>query len=115
MIVLTQAQLDTLGEQSFVDRFRALLRETYPEQARTIPARALDDEIRRQVRVAAGYGIVSEQAAAVFLMTAWILGPGFDTKYPAVSTQLKSGRLDEQQKARWLESFTVALLKVLES
>jgi hypothetical protein len=114
MLTLSAQQLAILGEQSFVDRFRSLLRETFPEETHAIPNREMDTRILTEVHNAADYGLVSEQSAATFVMAAWLLGPGFDTKFPAVNDRLTSPRLSEAQKASWLEAFSISLLKALE-
>ncbi|MGA2137149.1 MAG: hypothetical protein ABSH50_33075 [Bryobacteraceae bacterium] len=114
MFVITKRQFAALGEQSFTDRIRGTLTELFPEQTRQIPPASLDAQILKEVRNAAGYGLVSEQAAATFVMTAWLLGPGFDKKFPAVQEYLTNRRRSESEKAKWLEAFSVCLLQTLQ-
>jgi len=97
----------------FVDRFRALLHERF-EQAKDVPRDELDAAIAHQLSKAEYYGLTSEQSAATFVMSAWLLGPDFDTEFPALNERLTNQRLSEHEKAKWLEVFTVGLLDALE-
>jgi len=114
MFVLKPEQLTVLGERSFAQRFREVLVEAYPARAGRIPPSELEAQILKQARNAEEYGLLSEQPVATFVMTAWLLGPDFDEKIPAVQEQLSSNRLTENEKAEWLERFSVLLLQTLE-
>jgi hypothetical protein len=113
MLTITERQFAKMGETSFVGRLRRILFESFPDEVRGIPVAQLDAEIIRQARCAEAYGLKSEVSAAVFVSTAWILGPGFEARFEDVQRTLKSTWLTEAQKSTWLQSYCVELLKVL--
>jgi len=112
-MLIRKEQLGQMGEALFVERFRSLLQESF-EKARGLSRDELDPVILDQLHRAAGYGLVSEQPAATFVMAAWLLGPGFDTVLPGVRDRLTDSNLSESQKGVWLEAYTAEFLNALE-
>jgi hypothetical protein len=108
-VLITKGQRDALGYGAFVRRFRALLLDCFPDAADAVSTDEFDETLRRQCDIARQYGLRSERAIATFLMSAWLLGPEFDRRFPAVNQQLLSS-LDEDEKASWMEAFVAALL-----
>jgi hypothetical protein len=102
-----------MGELWFLQRFRSVLLESF-EEARRIPIEDLNATVLEQLRKAERYGLVSEQQAATFVMTAWLLGSDFDMLFPAVRERLSDPRLSQRTKAKWLEAFAERLLSALE-
>jgi hypothetical protein len=113
MLTIRKSQFTQMGELSFLERLRSVLRESFPEAVRAIPGAELDAEILRLVHRAEAYGLKSEQSAAIFVTTAWMLGRDFDTRFEDVQTTLKSTGLTQSQKSSWLQSFSLELLKAL--
>jgi hypothetical protein len=83
-----------------------LIREDYPNQAASMTDDALGEEIWRQVERAARYKLGDEQSVAVFVITAWLLGPGFDERIPAMKQVVDSPELSSAGKAKALSDFT---------
>jgi hypothetical protein len=113
MFTITESRFTQMGEASFVDRMRSVLLEAFPEQIRAVPSAELSAEILRQARRAEAYGLTSELSAATFVLTAWMLGLDFDTRFEDVQRTLASTWLTQDQKSSWLESFSVKLLQLL--
>jgi len=113
MLVIKKSQFAQMGEVSFVERLRSVLLESFPEQVRAIPATELNAEILRQARRAETYGMTSETSAATFVVTAWMLGLDFDTRFEDVQHTLTSTWLTQDQKSNWLQQFSVKLLEAL--
>jgi hypothetical protein len=113
MFVISKSRFAQMGEASFVERVRGVLLEAFPEQVDAIPAAELNAEILRQARRAEAYGLKSEASAATFVITAWMLGLDFDTRFADVHRTLNSTWLTQDQKSSWLESSSVKLLQLL--
>lgn len=100
------------GEDAYVARLSALLRDTVPDLA-SEPAARLDAQVWLQVEAARSFGLISEQAIAAFVMTAAQLGPDFPDRFPAARAILTDAGTDAE-KADALERFTLALFDALE-
>ncbi len=112
-MIIRREQLASLGESRFRDRFRALLKECF-EDARSISPDDLNAAISSQLKKAERYGLTSEQPAATYIMSAWLLGSDFDARFPAVGERLADENTSQADKAKWLETFTTTLLDSLE-
>ena len=99
--------------QKFVDRLVAFLREQFPE-SRQIPDYEFHPEVERQVKKAALYGLFTEQETTSYVVTAWLTGPDFDSKYPEATKILKADR-PAAARASDLERWTVRLFEALNS
>lgn len=106
LLSITGQQFRTLGRASFQKRMIGLIREDYPNQAASMTDDALGEEIWRQVERAARYKLGDEQSVAVFVITAWLLGPGFDERIPAMKQVVDSPELSSAGKAKALSDFT---------
>jgi hypothetical protein len=115
VLAISNSQFTKMGEASFIERMKEVLLETVPAAVRAIPPAELDAEILRQVHRADTYGLRSEASAAIYVVTAWMLGLDFNTRFEDVHATLGSRWLTQAQKSEWLQSFTVELLKALSS
>jgi hypothetical protein len=106
---ITNEQRVALGYAPFVERFRVLLLECFPQASVSLDHKEFGSIAVEQAKVARSYGLRSESAVATFLLSAWLLGVDFDRRIPAIHEQLTSA-LHESDKAEWLEAFVVALL-----
>jgi hypothetical protein len=95
----------------FATRVADHLREHFPD-ARSEPA--LPDAVRAQVERAAAFGLHTEHHAALYVTTAWLLGPGFATDFPEASRVLSSATYTDAEKAAWLERWMELLFLALE-
>jgi hypothetical protein len=69
--------------------------------------------IRQQIERAQAYGLFTELEVARYLITAWLLGPDFDRRFPAMQELLETVALTPAAKAEALERVTVTLLNGL--
>lgn len=115
MFTFSEAQMQRIGEQHFLDRLRSLLAEQFPDQQADLQAPEFEPQVRRLVERAATYGLGDEQSAAGFVLTAWLLGAEFDTDFPDLQTLLRDDTLTARQKSAALESFAQALLEDLQA
>ena len=106
-------QLDDLSRQRFESKLIALIEETEPEAGPQLRAPEGLAELRRQRARAAQYGIVSEADQARYVLTAWQLGPDFDTRHAAMQEILGAERLSPAQKVDAIERICLAVLNIL--
>ena len=102
------AQAKLLAQESFCDRMMAIICQHYPGETRTILAADMRAEIIHQIEAAKGYGLGDEQAAAKYVLAAWLLGPDFDRSLPIAAQILSATNLSSAAKAGALEHLSVA-------
>lgn len=109
-------QLQLLGESHFVNKLRGILLEGAGDPAATraeLSSAQGEAALRSQIAAARRHGMASELDIARYVITAWLLGPDFDTRFPAMAEVLASARLTPSQKAEALERITETLLATL--
>ena len=109
-------QFQHLGESHFVNKLRGILLEGASDPAATRAEMASpqgEAALRAQIASARRHGMASELDIARYVITAWLLGPDFDTRFPAMAEVLASDRLTPSQKAEALERITETLLATL--
>lgn len=105
-----------LGESRFVNKLRSILQEGAVDPAGTrAELNSLEGEValRDQIAACRRHGLSSELDLARYVITAWLLGPDFDTRFPAMAEVLASDRLTPSQKAQALERITETLVATL--
>jgi hypothetical protein len=103
-----------LGHASFDSRLIALIRANHPEQAAPVSDAAFKIELRRQVHRARRYGLADEQSVATYAYTAWLLGPDFDERVPALAQVLAAPTLSPPAKAQALDNFVQTVFHALD-
>ena len=111
---ISQAQWNQLGESNFASRMVGILREQFPEQTAAFSNDQLAAPIPDLVARAAGYGLVDEQSAAIFVLNTWLLGPDFDQRIPGLQQILGATQLSPGTKADALTNFSVTVFRELE-
>lgn len=101
------------SEERFADRLVSFLQSQFPDAAAE-PRGRLKPAVVDQVARARGHGFTTEAQLSVYVTTAWLLGPEFDTKLPPVEQALASTLDTPQDKAAWLERWTMKLFRTLE-
>ena len=114
MISLSPAQWQQLGQRDFASRLVAVLREQFPDQTRGSTDAQLSSPIPELVERAGRYGLVDEQSAALFVFNAWLLGPDFDQRVPALQQILVDPKLSPGTKADALTNFSATVFHELE-
>lgn len=107
-------QFNELGRQGFEQRLVKLIRGTYPQESADISPTELSRMIWEQVRRAERYGLVDEQSAATFVVTAWLLGVDFDTTIPSMRQLLNDPALSARSKSQAMADFTQVVFGELE-
>jgi hypothetical protein len=113
MIQISQDQWARMGQASFESRLVRILREQFPEQTAAFSDARLAEPIPSLVERAHGYGLKDEQSAALFVLNAFMLGPRFDQRIPAIAQILNEPQLSPGTKADALTNFTTTLFHEL--
>ncbi len=98
-------------EARFVRKLATFLREKVPSLASEAPE-AVEAQCRLLMQRSRGFDMKSEQAVAVFAMTAAVLGLDFVERFPA-ARQILFRPVSQERKAELLQGFTVKLLDTL--
>lgn len=112
-LTITQKQFEQLSDSVMTSRLIAALRQKFPAEIDAEEPQQLSEIVTEQLNVARQYGLLSEYSIAIFVVTAWVLGLGFDTRIPAVAECLANEDMNEEDKALWLEQYSVLLLTKL--
>jgi hypothetical protein len=110
---ISKRQMEHLANDSLTRRIIATLRDKFPTEIDAEDPQQLSETVRDQIGLARQRGFVSEYGVATFVVTAWILGLGFDTRMPAVAECLAREDMPEEEKALWLEQYCTLLLTKL--
>ena len=106
-------QLDEIGWRSFEGRLAKLLAGVDKDAAVTIHAPAGRAFIEQVCDQALEWGLRTELEIARYVVTAWLLGADFATRFPAMREILESS-LPANARAVALERVTLVLLRRLE-
>lgn len=112
-LVLSTRQVDALAVDGFLDRVADVIATgdpTAPRALRTPDGRAA---LRDQYDKALAHGMTTELDCGRYIVTAWLLGPDFDSRLPAMAEILAEPRLTPTAKADALERVTGALFAIL--
>lgn len=115
-IQLKAGQMEKIAESRFLGRLREILLEGLVDRRATfdeLASPAGTAMLRMQVANANRYGLTSELDVARYVITAWLLGVDFDTRFPAMAEVLASEQLTPSQKAEALERLATTLLQTL--
>lgn len=111
--VISREQLNSLSNQRFEQRLAQLLRKSDPAGSSVLDTPEGARLLRQQGEKARHYGLGTELEVAQYVISAWLLGPSFDTELPAISEILNTGRLSPPQKAEAIERVCLTLLAQL--
>jgi len=116
MFQIRKEQLDALKDSKSLD-FVKLTTDfliDHFEDASTVPKEELIKGVKDQVKKAQEYGLETERQIIIYVISAWALGEDFDLEFPAAKTVLESDETPDE-KAAWLEEWTIELFDRLES
>jgi hypothetical protein len=108
------AQVVLFGEAASIDKVSSLLIEADPKAATALASPEGKKILRQQFEKAQGYGLTSELDIGRYLITAWLMGLDFDTRFPAMQEILTAPRGSSEQKAEAIEKVSIALFKTLQ-
>jgi hypothetical protein len=114
-MIISNSQLSQLAEPldaQFIDKLAQMLSGPQePKQHQ--PLDQLRGDVKRMVDKALQYEMNTEQGAAYFVVTAFLLGEDFDQKFPAAGPVLNSKSLSSGEKASWLADWTTLMFRTL--
>ena len=113
MLQLRQAQIDSLAAAWFEQRLVRLIADTIPAARDSVNTEAGKSFLRQQSAQAQHHGLVVELDVARFAITAWLLGPDFDSRIPAFAEILRDLQLTAAQKSKAIELIASNLLAEL--
>jgi hypothetical protein len=108
-----QKQLDRMANSVFCDSILQILIEHYPEDAAVLNSADTKQVIREQVAKAEYYGIETELDVGRYVLTAWLMGRDFDTKFPTMNTILVSVTATAAQKMDAIEQIAESIFNTL--
>jgi hypothetical protein len=108
-----QNQLDRMASSLFCDSILQILVDNYPEHADTLNSADTKEVMREQVTKAEGYGIETELDIGRYVLTAWLMGRDFDTKFPTMNTILVSVNATATQKMDAIEQIAESIFNTL--
>ena len=114
-ITISKAQWASLGERNFERRVAELIRTQYPAQAADVSDAEMRAFTARQASTARRYGLDDELSAMTLVLTAFLLGEGYDERIPALAQVLGAPELSAATKAQALTDFTLAVFGTLEA
>ncbi len=101
-------ELSAAAGERFESALARFLLDNLPRRG-DIPDASATAFVRTQTQSARRYGLTSEQEIAAFSIAAWMLGPGFESRYfPA--QQLLESDIEPAIKHVWLEQFLLGVL-----
>ena len=109
----SDALLNQMASERFLDRVTHLLGEHYPAAKEALSTAKVREILRQQYNKAIKYGLRSELDVARYIITAWLLGIDFDTRFKAMNEFLTSPELTPTQKAEAIERTATTLLETL--
>lgn len=113
MFQFTKNQWSELGRLTFERRVIDIIRLRYPVQSHDLTDEVLGAVITVQAKRAVEYGLVDEQSATAYVLTAWLLGEDFDTRIPILQQVLLAHDLTAAEKSKALTDFTLAAFDAL--
>lgn len=112
---IRKQQFDALNQQQeagYELRLTEFLRKQFADAA-VKPVAKLRPEVAGQIAKARGYGLLTEQEVASYVISAWLLGQDFDKEFPAAQEVL-TAPVSGNVKASFLEQWTQELFEKLE-
>ena len=91
-----------------------MLRSEHPE-SREVPRDEMEENVRLLLTKAESYGLETEEQIGTYVMVAWIMGPDFDTKYPAAVDVLPATHFSAEEKSEWLVEWSDRIISALKS
>ena len=110
MLKLTPHQLDAIAESRFRQRLSDLLLESMPDSRGVIDTPEGQQSLTEQCANARSYGMRTELDIANYVITAWLMGRDFDTRFPAMKEILASLELTPTQKSSLITQVSSVVL-----
>ena len=113
-LAFSAEQMEALAMGAFLSRVVTLLVDADPSARDVLSDPDGHRILYRQYQRALSYGLTSELDLGRYIITAWLLGTDFDTRFPAMSQILNSPELTSGEKAQAIEDISITLFDVLD-
>jgi len=107
------AQIDRLADLHFRERIIQLLSGIEPDAAQELRSPSGLCQLDALLARARAHGLSAELDLGRFIVTAWLMGTDFDTRFPAMREILAEPRLSPTQKMDAIEALTTTVLNGL--
>ena len=114
MLNLTTNQLNAIGASRFQERLSRLLRDNLPDSRGVIDTPSGQQTLREQCAKACSYGLKTELNIANYIITAWLLGVDFDTRFVTMKEILSNPELTPSEKSNGITQVTSIVLSDLQ-
>lgn len=109
-LTFSPEQLEQASEQRFERRLIGVLTKVDPTAAAVLGTVEGAATLHLQCDRARAAGMQSELDVSRYVVTAWLLGLDFDTRFPAIAEVLSTTRLSPLQKGEAIERICTAVL-----
>jgi hypothetical protein len=106
-------QIALIGQAALLDKVSVLLIDADPKAALALTTPEGKQILLEQFQKAESYGLEAELDIGRYVITAWLLGLDFDTRFPAMNAILTAPNGRPEQKSEAIEKVSVALFKTL--
>lgn len=113
VLIFSEEQFAQLAELRFERRLTEILIDADPDAAEPLSTVEGRSVLRGQCTKARRYGLTSEIEIARYVITAWLMGLDFDTRFVAMAELLNSTVLTPEQKAEAIERLATTVLSEL--
>jgi hypothetical protein len=116
MFVIRNEQLNTFAVQKrneFLESLIQFLYDEFPESKQEPPVE-FREVVSEQIEKSRSYGLQTEQEIATYVVSAWLLGTDFDTRFPVAQETLSSDMESSNAKMVWLQHWTHDIFATLE-
>jgi len=107
------AQVDRLADLHFRERVIQILSSVEPDASAELRSPSGLHQLDMLMARARSHGLSAELDLGRFIVTAWLLGLDFDTRFPAMREILAEPRLSPTQKMDAIEALTTTALNGL--
>lgn len=83
MLAFTEQQMDRMATESFLERMISAIAESEPTADAELHSPDGKRILHEQFEKAHLYGLSTELELGQYIVTAWLLGTDFDTRFPA--------------------------------
>jgi hypothetical protein len=115
MLAFTEQQMDRMGTESFLERMIVAIAESDPSADAELRGPDGNRILHEQYEKAHRYGLTTELELGQYIVTAWLLGTDFDTRFGAFQEILTHPTMLPRQKAEAIEQTATMLLGTLQA
>jgi hypothetical protein len=113
MLSISQEAMDRMGEAAYLERIIQGIASSDPAADAELHTPEGRRELCEQFEKAHTYGLTTELELGRYIVTAWLLGTDFDTKFPAMQQILTHPEMSPSQRAEAIEQTAIVFLETL--